>query len=484
MRRWVIVAAIWALGACAAGAQTTSPLAGSDQIRAARPLAEVDALVFDLRREVTPEGGPAVVTTGVVTLAPTFSHLVEGEQHAIEDHLLCRSLQWSGSAHTLENVSCYAAVAFRELEIQNRRMLAKVTAKAGVDEPESIYMSEVELGVLSGSGPALKAQPTRDGTRYLLGQSSVTEVGGSAGAVSTEEMRRFARFLARHVRLHPQVRRDLLSSDHLPGVIRVERGSSAMRHERYVVSVSNLRRVRVAYPLPSGLESALAVEARSGTAPRHAAVRRAAEVIAGEAPRPTAESLVAGMRKAADEDRDLQALLLFMELTQEHAGALNASTGLREQIGPLLRRLDGRDYAQFMEASRLAGDGAAEGDRPAAARFIASQRGRELQFGTFLNVTYANLLAVSRDVRDWPKEVTSAMPAQRADNYWIHIAAHPWSANTYKDVGDAYYAAYEVGHAWTAFDLGRAADPSWREGVMTKVADYEDVLRKREPDFF
>jgi hypothetical protein len=55
-----------ALAACGAAApaqtQTLSPLSSSDQIRQSRPVAEVEALVFDLRREVTADGKPTETT--------------------------------------------------------------------------------------------------------------------------------------------------------------------------------------------------------------------------------------------------------------------------------------------------------------------------------------------------------------------------------------------------------------------------------------
>jgi hypothetical protein len=76
------------------------------------------------------------------------------------------------------------------------------------------------------------------------------------------------------------------------------------------------------------------------------------------------------------------------------------------------------------------------------------------------------------------------MPATRTEGYWMHIAAHPWAANAYKDVGDLYLADYDVGAAWAAYDLGRAADPDWRAGVMPSLASYEDQMRAAHPDFF
>jgi hypothetical protein len=76
------------------------------------------------------------------------------------------------------------------------------------------------------------------------------------------------------------------------------------------------------------------------------------------------------------------------------------------------------------------------------------------------------------------------MPSPLVDNYWVHIAAHPWSSLTYKDAGDAYLQVYDMGDAWLAYDLGREIDPDWRAGTMKALSDFEDQLRATQPDVF
>lgn len=43
---------------------------------------------------------------------------------------------------------------------------------------------------------------------------------------------------------------------------------------------------------------------------------------------------------------------------------------------------------------------------------------------------------------------------------------------------------YETDQAWIAYDLGRAVDPNWRDGVLAAVAEREDDLKVRAPDFY
>src|SRR4051812_26480353 len=123
MLRAMMVALALALSGSAASAQV-SPLSDSNQIRGNRPLGEVEALVFDLRRETHASGKTPEVVDQVVTLGPTFSLVVERDHRSLEDHALCRSLAWTDRGATFENGSCYAAVAFRLVELQNRQLLA------------------------------------------------------------------------------------------------------------------------------------------------------------------------------------------------------------------------------------------------------------------------------------------------------------------------------------------------------------------------
>ena len=107
----------------------------------------------------------------------------------------------------------------------------------------------------------------------------------------------------------------------------------------------------------------------------------------------------------------------------------------------------------------------------------------ELKFGTFRQVTYANLVSVS-DASKWDPTIRAAMPARPQDSYWIHIAAYPWAGNAYGDLGDVLGRQYDVGEAWIAYDLGRAVDPHWRDGVLAAVARREADLKARAPDFY
>jgi len=158
---------------------------------------------------------------------------------------------------------------------------------------------------------------------------------------------------------------------------------------------------------------------------------------------------------------------------------------IREGFAPLVKAaFKDPETARFAAASGLSGQQTAPGDRQAAASFLAHTNMDNRPYGTFRYVTFANLVRGSSDVAKWAPSILESMPSPLPDNYWVHIAAHPWSSLTYKDAGDAYLQTFDASNAWLAYDLGREVDPDWRLGTMQALSAFEDQLRTAQPDFF
>lgn len=466
----------------AAASGPVTPLFSGDDLRSARPLAPEDALVVDVHTEVTLPGRKKAVQDMTVTLASTFTVVDDGTSIRLEDHALCRSLTWRPGSPELKHSNCHAAVAFRVLELQNRRFLAKVLASTGANDGDLLHLAEAELGVEVGGGPRLAVSRAGDAVEYRLGKTVVSRTSGVAGGVSPDEAQRVRRFLARTVNLHPQVRAALMAGGGLPSSVESAAGVTKLGEGSRIIRISNLRRASVAYPLPTGLMSALAFETKAAVTPRDKAIQRAAAVIDGQAPRPSVEALRAELRKAVAERRALDGMMLLLQMSQDQPAAMVKGDPVIVELGALMR--SSPDVAEFMTANQLAGDAKATGDRERAALFLISDKMKAAPFATFRYVTYANLLASAGDTKGWDPKIAAAMPAVRTDNFWLHVAEHPWSSHTYKDVGDAYLRSYEVGDAWIAFDLGRATDADWRKGPMQGLDAFEDQLRAEQPDYF
>lgn len=474
-----IAAALWLI----AGPALAQPQWSSDQIRAARPIGPVDGVAFDVRIETARGDAEPDILQAAVTLTATFDEMASPSGHSLDDYTLCRVLTWS--ATRMENESCYVSPAFRVFELGNRQVLARVIPKAasGTAYDTNPYWDEAELGVAPAD--RLTVRRTDQVTEFKLGEAVVARASGKGGDLTPEQMRWMTRWLARRAMLHPQVRRELAAGA-LPAQIQTDARAGA-QHQRQVIAISNLRHVQAAYPLPAGLTSSLRGSVAEDARSKGVAATLAALDGKPLRPKPALADILAGMDAASQAGRHMEALMLFMNLTQQYAGSLRGPD--REAVSGKIRAMmqaakGDPEVEAFLNASELAGGSRAAGDRQAAATFLAGATDMDaLPFGAFRRVTYANLMRAA-DTSKWPAATRAGMPSNLTDNYWLHIATYPWSANAFKDAGDTYLIGYDTPSAWLAYDLGRAIDPDWRDTAMGRIEALEKQVRDRAPDFF
>jgi hypothetical protein len=477
----------------AAAAETlVSPSWTSDQVRAARPTGAEDALIFDVREEKQGGQGQTRGTTSTVTLTQSSAQIVSGTDHSIDDYTLCRTFAWSDGKPVFQNINCYAVPAFRITELNNRIVLAGALAHANLAssalDPEP-YWAEAELGVQQTPSDPLIVSHANDGIEYRLKDQVVVRMTGSATKLRDDEAWRVTRYFARHWPLHPQSRRDLRTGTNLPA--RIEMATKEMSGtQTEILTISNLRRNKVSYPLPPGLGSTLRVTSDSGSGPMQRGIHQALLAIDGRSAiaKPTPEALLARIHEAAAQGHSVEVMLLFSELGQQYKSWFIAhqQRSIMAELRPLLQKA-GSDPAasMFVQTQFLSGSAQAAGDRQAAARYLAEATTMDqMPFGTFRYVTFANLVRISPGSSKWDPAIFKHMPPALVDDYWTHIAAYPWAANAYKDLGDDYIAGYNTLNAWLAFDLGREVDPNWQDGPMAEVAAYEKKLRLAQPEFF
>ncbi len=186
----------------------------------------------------------------------------------------------------------------------------------------------------------------------------------------------------------------------------------------------------------------------------------------------------------------MKAFLQFMQITQQYGAEISQSVELTAEIRATVPGLlQDPQTAAFYAAQNLAGDPRMTGDRQSAGRYLATSSGLDkLPFGTFRYVTYANLVQNSQNTKSWDTSFTKLMPPELADNYWIHLAAYPWAANGYIDLGN-YYLKHFPEHgamslAWCAFDYGRVIDPAGWPALGVGITRMEQHMRSDAPDFF
>lgn len=419
----------------------------SDLVRDARPITPIAAWVFTV-------GGSG---DQQVTLAPSFVLERTGAAAFLYDRLLCREFTWTAGAPTLGSTSCYAAAA-------------------------------AELLAGGRTQPPLEKRSEGRTVEYRRGPDLVARTRGGLGPLDAETAAAFGIYLARRTDLDPAVRHDLAKAGVMPAEVEIFH-QRAGRPQRESLTFSDLRPVRLAYPLPPGLTAYPAVRRTAGPTTTTTAGIDAAVLAAEQRfplARPTVQALLANTRAALADRKPMAALFWFFELSQQYTGYLLSPQGaaaVTEARGLLRQALADREAARFFAASNLAAGAATPANRAAAARYLAGLKLEGLPFATFREVTFANLVQGGTDGRADPALVR-LMPGSLPDHYWRHVAAYPWASNVYKDLGDTYLRANDTDDAWLAYDLGRAIDSDWKGGVMRQVVAIEDSLRRTEPDLF
>lgn len=469
-----------------------APFWSSDQVRAAHPQGPENGLIFDVRAEAQGNTDPTKVVQTTVTLTPSYTYIVGGAQHSLDDFALCRTLEWSDNQPVLQSLSCYAIPAFNITELASREGLGSALKASGLGAsiPPDLdpYWAEAALGAQDVPTNRLAVQRTSSDLEYRFHGDVVVRMMGSASKLGLAQSMELERYFARHWPLHPQPRHDLEASANLPNRIEIETQTPTKGVE--ILTISNVRRATVTFPLPAGLTSTLRAGSGMGDSLMARAVQQSLLAIDGKpsTPKPTVKSLLQGMVDAAKRNEASGIVLLFIDLTQQYGSWLGSAEGqaLFPTVRPLVQAaLSNPEAAMLLQINALAGDPSAPGDRQAAARALAAASTLDkLPFGTFRYVTFANLVRVSGDSSKWDPSIFKLMPSPLVDNYWMHIAAYPWASNAYKDAGDTYLANYDVVDAWLAYDLGRAVDADWVSGPMAKLGAFEKQLRSMQPDFF
>src|SRR5262249_51938906 len=120
------------------------------------------------------------------------------------------------------------------------------------------------------------------------------------------------------------------------------------------LTFTDVKHIKMAYPLPAGLTAQLRLEAKTSATARDKALAKIVEVLDGKAPpKPSRETLLNGIEKAADP---IDGFFLFLNYSQQYGADLNGPEGaaIQARIGPPLRRFATDQTVQrFLDVNRL-----------------------------------------------------------------------------------------------------------------------------------
>lgn len=400
---------------------------------------------------------PRTETTTVVTLGPRVVGVApQGGRRVLLDYGTGWAHEIDDDAGTYRRLPLIAHFGFQEIEMFNRRKLARVLSAAGVGDPA---FAPVERSILFGwpdpdDDADIASATSDDGvTTWRLGDDELARWAPSEHELDDAQRAAFDRFLQRHCRLHWETREAIAAETRAPALLRFRWHNTGERATATWELVSCSR----------GTEAPAGVEGLTRAFPDTAAGRLARRVLqpGDDVPeRLSAEDLARLSAEAHAAGRPEDAALLLLE------------SGLQDgaDVVPAMRELlTDPDDAKAIRALMGSVSRANSEPEKGVAELDAVDRSR-LTHPAILDVFRANGLANMGRTDDAVAAFESA------------LRELPWLAAAYNDLGMVLHRAFRTEQAWLAWEAGRSIapdHPTWQgvQGLEQHLRDtYGELL--------
>lgn len=351
--------------------------------------------------------------------------------------------------------SLYADIGFRAAEVRNRLAIMEALRQA---ELEGIEEDAVAVEHLFSLDDEVTQADIEKNTGAFISYKHkgklLAQFSEKGKGVSAEQSKSFVRFLRYYIGGHPDILSDVQVRRVIPDQLRIDLTnlSELTSYEVKVRSVESCQGVErpdfsslkptTLPPEPLGTLVALALQLPSGTVQR------------GH------DHLVSRAQEALSQRRALEsALLLFEallmrggqppELLSAERSTFDTDSGSKELFDALLMGQESAERsAEMFEA-------------------LVPKAGQQ---GHVVKIFRAGMLISLRKMVE-------------ARNLYIEaLMVNPAIVGAWKDLGDIYYANYEMDTAWLCWDVGRQLLPE--HSMMQEVGRLEQALRSNYPGYF
>ncbi len=398
-----------------------------------------------------------------VVLGDGFFSVKEGQQERIYDFKKRKIHYLDHQKKTRAEISLFADPAFRINEFQHRISMDEVVEKAGGKALEDVFSLESIFSVESGSQKVeLKEDVSQKGkTRFLnLGQV-VSEMTWSEKYPAPQGSM-FTRFLIYDHSLHPIILRKITESRKIPSVIRSQL-QSANGTDQFVLILDDLKtRPDQGFQIPGyafskkkpgtgPLTDSLSQLIQSAQSPKNKILRR------------DKEWFLNYMRRAEEKKNYLDAALSVLEYGLQTGDQQTSSTEIQK-----LAAYQKSDAAldRFFRSLGIAGPEQAK----RAILELEKINRKKLGRAHVIDIMIANQQAVLGRNEEAQKRMIKA------------LKVNPYIAGAYKDLGDMFYADFDMVSAWLCWDFARKQAPD--HFMLKPISDYEADLLKNFPYFF
>jgi tetratricopeptide (TPR) repeat protein len=399
------------------------------------------------------QGGSGTETPFVVTTRADGVEFKDGGVRTVLLYPTRRHLTIEAGAY--RDHSRHAVVAFREMELENRRSMREVLAKSGLRNlPSNLdpVRVEHELGVTTpDERRKFKRRQAGNWVRYALGNEEFLAHTVDTETVAPALQRAYLVAIRERLGGHPQLLEAVASLAGVPRELRI------FHITHGGPSVTTLKFVGTAVATPDS-ESGAGAQPEKDEFPFADLLRQASAATPAQA-EARATTLESRALAAIRDGAALTAMLAIIEhgLT---VGPLPIATD--EHLAALEQHPDVQALRQALKP---------EGVLPKDARETL-ERLREAAGpqGYLLDLFQANLYR------------NEGNASQAEAHFRRALESAPLLTGAWKDLGEYLYFQFETGYAWRCWDAARAIAPA--HPMLQPLTEYEAKLVERNPDSY
>ncbi len=357
--------------------------------------------------------------------------------------------QYQDSDDGVREVSLYADVGFRALELPNRLMLSQALNSAGLEVPPSVMQGPVIAEHLFAmDAPKSEAEPAKESGRWVYGENLLFEGSTKGEALEAAQSRAFVRFLRYYGGGHPVILDELEKASIVP--------------EKFTLVIYNMARTRrIDFTLESMnlLQGKLQPPSGEQAPPEgkfEPLIAATSQLPSSEVEKKWDECLQEAI-KSAERGEALQSFLAFNEYHLASGKPLDQFMSKHTDL-----------YSSNPELQKMAR--ALRQGAPESLEVFEELKSAAGPRAHILTIFQASHLLEAGELPDAQAKYLQA------------LEANPTITGAWKDLGDVSYGMFEAELAWQCWDLARKLAPN--HGMLEQIKSYEKMLEERYPGFF
>lgn len=399
-----------------------------------------------------------------VVLGKDFFSVKEGQLERIYDFKNRKVYYLDHREKSAAEISLFADPAFRLHELQYRLKMMAAVEKAGGTVPEDLFTLESIFGIESNLGSSTLSEDNSEKgkTKLLVNGKNVAEVSWSEKyPLPDKEM--FSKFLIYDNSLHPVLRSKILGHSQIPDVIRSQLQNPDSK-DQFVLILDGLKsQPDQGFQIPANYVTSKKLP---GSIPEAESIRQLIESVRlGKNKTPRYQKVwFEERRRQAESKKDyLDAALIVLEYGFQ-TGDQKTTSEVMSQLST--HQAEDAELDRFLRS--LGVDGKEQAER--AVSELEKIDRKKLSRAHVIDVFIANQLSVLGKNGEAEKRMLAA------------LRINPYIAGAYKDLGDMFFADFDMATAWLCWDFGRSQVPD--HFMLKPISDFEAELLKNMPEFF